>query len=241
MPSTPPRRPLWRTWRAAALCALAALFALAALMAAVALSPSLAERLLWRIEPWQARPTLSQRLYERRLLNHQLAQDQRLAPGALLFFGDSHLQALPLGRWPAAHNFGIGGESTQRLAQRLPRFTSLAQARTLVLSSGSNDLLEGRTPQAAAASWRAVLDAVPAGVPVLCLETPLNPQRPALAAAQSALNAGVAELCRQRRHQVLSGALFDGGEHFADDGLHLNPAGSLRWLDHIQRALETAP
>lgn len=238
MPDTHPRL---RAWRTTALCALAALCLLATLLVALALSPSLAERLLWRIEPWQPRPTLSQRLYERRLLNHQLAQDQRLAPGALLFFGDSHLQALPLGRWPAAHNFGIGGESTERLAQRLPRFASLAQARTLVLSSGSNDLLEGRTAQAAAASWRKVLDAVPAGVPVLCLETPVNPQRPAQAEAQRALNAVVAGLCRQRHHPVLSGALFDGDQHFAADGLHLNAAGSLRWLEHIHRALENRP
>ena len=234
----PERRPVWRR---TALAALAALLLLAGLGAAVALSPGLAERLLWRVEAWQARPTLSQRIYERRLLAHQLAQDARLPAGALLVFGDSHLQALPLGHWPGAHNFAIGGESAERLAARLPRFTSLARARAVVLGSGSNDLLEGRTPQAAAQAWRAVLDAVPPGPAVLCLEIPLNPQRPAQAAAQRAFNALLAEQCRQRRHPVLPGALFEGGDGFTADGLHLNPAGSARWLDHIHRALENLP
>lgn len=232
------RRPAWRR---TALAALAGLLLLAALGAAVALSPGLAERLLWRVEAWQARPTLSQRIYERRLLAHQLAQDALLPPGALLFFGDSHLQALPLERWRGAHNFAIGGESAQRLAARLPRFTALARSRAVVLGSGSNDLLEGSTPQAAAQAWRAVLDAVPPGVAVLCLEIPLNPQQPARAAAQRAFNALLAEQCRQRRHAVLPGALFEGGDWFAADGLHLNPAGAQRWLDHIQRALENLP
>lgn len=219
----------------------AALLAVALFGVAVLASPGLAERLLWRVDAWQPRPTLSQRVYERRLLAHQLAQDQRLPAGAVLLFGDSHLQSLPAGLWPLAHNFAIGGESAERLALRLPRFAAVARARALVLGTGTNDLLEGQPPPAVARSWRAILDAMPASATVVCLEIPINPRQPERAALERRLNQLIAEQCRERGHRVVPGTLFETGDWFAPDGLHLNPAGSLRWQHRIHNALEETP
>ncbi|MGQ3196009.1 MAG: SGNH/GDSL hydrolase family protein [Hydrogenophaga sp.] len=226
-----PRLSLWTGWGVAALIACAVL--------AIGGSARLSEAFLWRLERWQSAPTVSQRLFERRTIAHQLSVDRLVPRGAILFFGDSHLQTLPTGGLAQAYNFAIGGETAQRLSQRLDRYTSLPRARAVVLGAGTNDLIEGRTPEDVRLAWHAILDRMPASAQVVCVGIPVLPGNPA-----EAVNASVAEMCRQRGHAMVDAVPGQGAlarASLAGDGLHLDATGSLLLLQAIEAVLTKKP
>lgn len=204
-------------------------------------SPGLSEAVLWRVDGWQPLPTLTQRVFERRLVAHQLGQDRLVPPGAILFFGDSHLHALPMGGLNQAYNFAIGGESAQRLALRLAHYTALPAARAVVIGTGTNDLLEGRTPEQAEDAWQAILRQMPSSAVVVCVEIPLNRDHATHATLHEDLNRRISAACRQHGHAVVSvvpGVDAFTGVSFSADALHLDPAGSRRLLARIESAIK---
>ena len=205
-------------------------------------SARLSDAALWRLERWQAAPTVSQRLFERRTVAHQLNVDRLVPTGAVLFFGDSHLQTLPTGGLTQAYNFAIGGETAQRLGQRLDRYTSLPSARAVVIGAGTNDLLEGRTPAEVQQAWRSILDHLPRSARVLCVGIPMGPGPST--GAQAQVNGLVAEMCRQRGHSMITVVPGMGGfakAAMAFDGLHLDATGSLLLLQTIEALLTEKP
>lgn len=223
-----PRLSLWTGWGVAVLMACAALV--------IAGSARLSDALLWRLERWQSAPTVSQRLFERRTIAHQLNVDRLVPRGAVLFFGDSHIQTLPTGGLAQAYNFAIGGETAQRLSQRIDRYASLASARAVVLGAGTNDLLEGRGAEDVRLAWRAILDRMPASARIVCVGIPGLPVGTA-----EAVNEGVAGLCRERGHAVVAAVPGQGAlarASMAPDGLHLDATGSLALLQAIEAALQ---
>ena len=216
---------------------MAALIACAVL--AIGGSAPLSDALWWRLERWQSAPTVSQRLFERRTIAHQLNVDRLVPRGAVLFFGDSHLQTLPTGGLAQVYNFAIGGETAQRLSQRLDRYTSLPSARAVVVGAGTNDLIEGRSPEDARLAWRSILDRLPASAQVVCVGIPVSPGAPA-----EAVNASVAEMCRQRGHAMVDVVPGQGAfarASMAADGVHLDATGSLLLLQAIEAALTQKP
>lgn len=226
-----PRLSLWAGWGAAVLMACAAL--------AIAGSARLSDAVLWRLERWQSAPTVSQRLFERRTIAHQLNVDRLVPRGAVLLFGDSHIQTLPTGGLTQAYNFAIGGETAQRLSERIDRYASLASARAVVLGAGTNDLIEGRTPEDVRVAWSAILERMPASARVVCVGIPTQPGGPAAVA-----NDLVAGLCRQRGHALVSAVPGQGAlvrAAMAPDGLHLDATGSLALLQAIEAVLTKDP
>lgn len=194
---------------------------------------------MWRLERWQSAPTVSQRIFERRTVAHQLNVDRLVPRGAVLFFGDSHIQTLPTGGLAQAYNFAIGGETAQRLSQRIYRYASLASARAVVLGAGTNDLIEGRSAEDVRLAWGAILDRMPASARIVCVGIPGAAGGPA-----EAVNQRVAELCRQRGHAVVTvvpgqGALARAS--MAADGLHLDATGSLALLQAVEALLTRNP
>lgn len=220
---------------------MAALIACAAFI--IGGSARLSDALLWRVEAWQSAPTVSQRIFERRTIAHQLSLDRLVPPGSLLFFGDSHLQALPVGGLAQAYNFAIGGETAQRLNERLDRYASLSSARAVVIGAGTNDLIEGREPGQVAQAWRNVLDRMPPSAHVVCVGVPFAHGRPDDAGPYAQVNEHVASLCAQRGYPVVP--VVAGAGTFAGvaltDGVHLDGPGSLLLLQAIKDVLEKKP
>jgi lysophospholipase L1-like esterase len=220
-------------WLGAALLACAALWLLVA-------RPGVADAALWRLERYQPLPTLTQRVFERRLLAHHMDQDRLVPKGATLFFGDSHIQTLPVGGIAQAYNFAIGGETAERLAKRLGRYRSLPDARAVVVGTGTNDLLEGRTREQLASAWEAILGRLPASALVVCVGLPQNDAHPVRGPAHAASNDLILALCRDRGHPTIDVVPGTGGFEraaFAPDGLHLNADGSLQLLRTIEKTL----
>jgi lysophospholipase L1-like esterase len=220
----------------------AALVAFGAL--AVARSARLSDALLWRLERWQAAPAVSQRIYERRELAHQLNVDRLVPPGAVLFLGDSHIQTLPVGGVGHAYNFAIGGETAQRLSRRLDRYTSLPRARAVVIGAGTNDLIEGQTPEDVRLAWQTILDRMPASAQVVCVGIPVPMDDSTRVLPQVEVNGSLARLCAQRGHamvDVVAGRGAFASAALAPDGLHLDATGSVLLLKAIEALLTKKP
>lgn len=209
----------------------------------------LQERLRWRLNALWAQPDPAQLRYEAMLTTLQLRGEAALPAGAVLLFGDSHLQSLPAlpCRGVAWANFAIAGEPAERLAPRLASYTSLQQAGLLILLSGSNDLAQGASPEQAAAHMAQVLSQLPVASPVLLLALPPPAQATALAQRQAALNRRLAALCAQRAacRFLPLGELADWQgllqPAFADgDGVHLSAAGYRRLSQILAAALPSA-
>jgi lysophospholipase L1-like esterase len=203
--------------------------------------PQWIDALVWRFELLESSPRLSQRIFERQMLSHQLAQDRLVLPGATLLFGDSHLQALPPSAFSKGHNFSVGGESAARLSIRLPRFQSVQEAAAIVLAGGTNDLLEGRGVPDVLNAWERSLDAIPAKVRVVCVGIPeplsSNPRAPLVAEA----NIGVKALCSSRGHSFVDVQPRQAGAwsqvDFLPDGVHLDHDGQRLLAGKINEAI----
>lgn len=88
--------------------------------------------------------------YQQSLTTMYQRQAGNLPAGAVLFFGDSHIQGLAVTAVsPTAVNFGIGHQQLRQLASTLAGYPLLHQANKIVIGVGINDLLQQRTDIAA--------------------------------------------------------------------------------------------
>ena len=88
--------------------------------------------------------------YQQSLTTMYQRQAGNLPAGAVLFFGDSHIQGLAVTAVsPKAVNFGIGHQQLRQLASTLAGYPLLNQANKIVIGVGINDLLQQRTDVAA--------------------------------------------------------------------------------------------
>ncbi len=194
-------------------------------------------------------PELSEYYHES--VQGQLRRDGNVPPGAVVFLGDSLTEGLCVAAVASpAVNFGIGNDTTLGVRERLPRYHCLERARALVLAIGTNDLRR-RSNEDILANYRAILDLVPAGTPVLMsgvlpLGLQVSARRPGHDPGRvQQLNDSLRGLATDR-----SGAAFcDAGPDLRDeegylkqefhtgDGIHLNAAGYAVWEKALKGAL----
>ena len=204
----------------------------------------------WRYRQWfggTGEPELGR--YFRETTGHHLRVESQLTPGAVLMFGDSHIQGLAVAEVaPRAVNFGIGMDTSLGLLMRLPYHASREQAAAIVIEIGGNDW-RWRDDATIVANLRATLELIPTSVPVLLNAVlPIHAEQPQAAlrnARVSALNAQLQAECRQRVacefldiQTVFAAA--DGSLSTAysqRDGLHLNVFGYQRWTVLLRQAL----
>lgn len=179
-------------------------------------------------------------------------QDWQLAPGRVVFIGDSHVQSLATGKLSAeAVNFGIGGDTSQALLARA-NYRALAQAKAIVLVIGTNDLMR-RDDAALLTNVRALLERWSTTPVILSTILPVddraNPRLQARTPRLAGLAAAYARLCAEYRHCHLldSYRLFSDAEGrlapswHEGDGIHLNASGYQRWQLALQQALAELP
>lgn len=161
---------------------------------------------------------------------------------ATIFLGDSITQGLNVGALvPGAVNFGIGHLDSRQLLKILPEYTSLANARTIVLMLGINDYLKGMHGELTD-RYRSLLDALPPQA-TLVWNTVMPGRHPRIDhAAMRANNATIHTLCAERPNcrYVDTWSVFADAEgnpiadYYLDDGVHLNAEGYRRWLALLQ-------
>jgi lysophospholipase L1-like esterase len=194
--------------------------------------------------------------YQERLADHLLG-DGAVPRGAVIFIGDSQIQGLDVdGVARGAVNFGIGGDTTAGLLQRLPLYASLGRARAVVLEIGTNDLAVA-APQEIVANYQRILSLIPreaavvvnAVLPVSAGKSGESGGPVSRNQAIGEINGGLAAICATRA----GCAFIDPGPALADpsgdlaaeydlgDGLHLSRAGYRVWSDMLRAALARDP
>lgn len=182
------------------------------------------------VSVWQTRT-----LHEAEL-KRQLAADAAAPRGAVVLLGDSIFEGLDTtALTPGALNFGIGGDTSRGLLDRISRYSSLTAARAIFLEIGINDLLHS-TRDDVVANYRRILAALP-NQPRLYLIGILPIDERAFVAACgdlasnatiARLNLGIRELCL-RRDNCVHLQPFGGGAllpaYHNGDGVHLSEAG----------------
>jgi lysophospholipase L1-like esterase len=191
--------------------------------------------------------------YQERLADHLLG-DGAVPQGAVIFIGDSQIQSLDVeGVARGAVNFGIGGDTTAGVLQRLPLYASLGRARAVVLEIGTNDLAVTTAPQEIVANYQRILSSIPreaavvvnAVLPVSAGKSGESGSPVSRNRAIGEINRGLAAICATRA----GCAFIDPGPALADpsgdlaaeydlgDGLHLSRAGYRVWSDMLRAAL----
>ncbi|WP_088308277.1 GDSL-type esterase/lipase family protein [Novosphingobium sp. B 225] len=134
---------------------------------------------------------------------------------------------------------GFGGSTIADVNANFDRLVAQYRPSRIVFYAGENDLASGATPdqaQARFAEFMARKDAALGATPVWFLAAKPSPSRWDQFAAQSAFNAGVARLARERRDlayvDVVTPMLKDGKPQdalYISDRLHMTAAGYAIW------------
>jgi len=177
--------------------------------------------------------------------------DKDVPEGAVIFLGDSLVQGLAVEAVaPYSINYGIDGDTTDGLVDRLPYYASLQRAGLIVIAIGINDLSR-RSDAEILGNYQKIIEALPANKPVLLsLIYPvdeISSERSGYNARIKKINSALSVYCtRQLRLYCLDISdeviAADGGQvdrFHAADGLHLSPAGARLWINHLRSFFHT--
>lgn len=191
--------------------------------------------------------------YFQRVLRYHERMDGNVPDGAVVFIGDSITQGLCVSAVaPLSVNYGIGGDTTVGVLQRLPTYQSLWRAGAIVVAIGNNDL-KFRTNKEIVLNYAAILERLPRDVTVI-FSAPFpydekanvvwsgrNQRIKAISKELAALTGKAGNL-----HFIDAGPqLVDAEGNLADsfhdgDGTHLNEKGNAVWIRELKRALQSA-
>ena len=177
-------------------------------------------------------------------------RDRPPPPASVAFYGSSSVRLWHTlaADFPGQNvvNLGFGGSTLAACAHFFHRLVPPVRPRAVVLYAGDNDLGDGRPPEDVLASFKSVAEQLRSALPgarLAFLAIKPSPARWHLQAAIERTNrliaAEVANLANARYvdlHNPMLGA--DGRPQaglYADDGLHLSPAGYRAWADIIGR------
>ena len=188
--------------------------------------------------------------FYKKSVGHHLRVDAQISPGAVIFLGDSIVQGLCV---PCvskqAYNFGIGGDTTVGVLQRLKYYQSVQQAGTVVLSVGTNDLVR-RSSNEILSNYNKILASIPASVKIVLVAIfPVNTDGSSVRSRSNdqirSINTQLAQLCKANKNCVFS----DLGRHLTDksgslspdfdvgDGLHLNTKAYQLWIAELRKLI----
>ncbi len=184
----------------------------------------------------------------------QQDREQPPTPGGVLFVGSSSIRL-----WDVQASFpdlkvvnrGFGGSEFADCAHFADRIVVPHRPRVIVLYSGDNDLARGKTPCQVYEALQAFVDKVHAALPetqIVVISIKPSPQRWSLVHRARAVNALIRAACEEDQRLTLADVAtpmlgLDGqprGELYAQDQLHLSPAGYTLWTeivgDHVRKA-----
>ena len=194
--------------------------------------------------------------YFRSILVTHERMDATVPEGAVVFIGDSHTQGLCVDTVTTPSvNFGIGGDTTVGVLNRLGKYHCLERASVVVLAVGINDM-RWRDNTEIVENYNRILKALPPKLPVVVnalfpVDAPTvengNPQ--ITNARIHDLNQALRGLCAAHPRCVFA----DAGAKLADqtgnlqkalqyrgDGIHLNSDGYRLWIDTLRNAIAEA-
>jgi lysophospholipase L1-like esterase len=186
-------------------------------------------------------------------LFYHLRMDGNVPKGAVLFIGDSITEGLCVAAVAdRGVNYGIGGDTTTGVLQRIPKYKSIHRVKAVVLAIGVNDLWKNqRTDEQILESYRMIFREIPAKTTVvfsaiLPIDEELEKDRYGGNARIKKLNVETEKICRDRKNCVFvdsGGRMTDAAGNLKDefhigDGLHLATKGYDVWIEDLSKALD---
>ncbi len=183
---------------------------------------------------------------------HRIVKYHRRVSGnaperSVQFIGDSFIQGLCVSAVASpAVNFGIGGDTTLGILQRIPQYPSLQTASSIVLAAGFNDMWRHANDEIVD-NFQSIVRSLPADVPLVMMAVfPVDERvEPAFAgrnARIAALNVGLEALCKATPRCTfldINGQLRDESGNLSmqyqdGDGLHLSSVGNAVWISALK-------
>lgn len=193
-------------------------------------------------------PPVSLSFYDLTTTYHY-SMDDNIPELATLFIGDSHIQGMAvISVTPDAVNFGIGGDTTAGVLERIQNYTSLTRAKAVVLAVGINDLGRWDNEQFIA-NYEKVLNSMPEGLMTVVTAVLPVDERVQNVTVQNerinAINEKLAQLVANYDQAIwldLTERLVNSNdnlksEYHVGDGIHLSPAGYAIWTGQLSGIL----
>ena len=184
------------------------------------------------------------------ILSYHSRMDDNVPDGAVVFIGDSITQALCVSAIaPVSVNYGIGGDTTFGVLQRLPTYRSIFRASAVVFAVGINEM-NYRSNDKILCNYSTIAESVPKNIPVIfsaVLPTDESVCKKDISNdCIKALNADLEAITLELENLFFVNAgplLIDSQGNLADefhvgDGLHLNPKGNIILIRELQKAIE---
>ena len=176
--------------------------------------------------------------------------DDNVPDGAVVFIGDSITQGLCVSAVVALSvNYGISGDTTAGVLQRLATYRSMRRAGAIVMAIGSNDL-NFRTNEQILRNYLSIAEQMPKNVPVifsavLPVDEKAHKRWRGWNQRIQALNADLKSFISKSKNLFFVDAgyfLVDvqgnlAREYHAGDGLHLNAKGNAIWIKELQKTI----
>lgn len=184
------------------------------------------------------------------MLSFHLRMDARIEQGAVLFIGDSMTQGLCVSCMSGrAVNFGIGGDTTRGVLNRIVQYQSVSHAKAVVLQVGLNDLL-WRDDEVLLKNYTEIIRSIPESTNLII--SPIFPVDSTRVEKELFSNSRIEKInkalnarCVSLKHCTfieMDSQLRDRNgnlktEYHMGDGVHLSPEGYGLWENRLKTAL----
>jgi lysophospholipase L1-like esterase len=192
------------------------------------------------------------RFFPQKLRAHS-RRDSNVPKQAVIFIGDSHVQELDVASIvKPSVNYGIRGDTTVGVLQRIPIYRSLKNASTVVIAIGINDMGR-RSNDEIIFNLQAIDAQIPKNVPVvisavLPVDEESRENWQGINSRITKLNLEILDWIKISTNHYfvdVGPQLIDEKGNLADkfhinDGLHLNSRGGAIWVQQLKEAIHIA-
>lgn len=180
--------------------------------------------------------------------------DGNVPEGATIFIGDSITQSLCTSAVvPVSVNYGIGGDTTTGVLQRLKVYPSLQKAGAVILAVGINDFKYKITNEEMIANYTNIIKQLSSSAPiiisaVLPIDDEVREERRGWNQRITAFNQDLKTLALKSKNVSFMDTgrlLMDANGNLADkyhdgDGIHLNANGNAVWIAELRKTIKNA-
>ncbi len=217
------------------------------LLALIAVKTDILQQLAQKIGLTSSHSELGTYYYQ--LLSFHIRVNNNVLPKSVLFIGDSITQGLAVSAvYPQAVNFGIGGDTTTGVLQRLPYYSAIKQAKAVVLAIGVNDL-RWRDNQSIIHHFDQIIAQIPNTVPIIISAIlPVDENIPSKVGMNTRIQQ-INTILSQRyqdKQQInfinITPQLINSHNNLhtyyhIGDGIHLSPLGYKVWIKALQQSI----
>ena len=190
-------------------------------------------------------PTVSRHYLQMTAFHNRI--DQNLDESLNIFIGDSFIQGLAVNSVNSSSvNYGIGGDTTLGVLQRLPSYRSIINSKRVVLAIGHNDINVGVSNSSD--NLRMIFDYIPSNVQVIVCSVFLTDDHVFNGISNSEiteLNSKIKKLVDlypnvtylDANEWAATSDRLDSNFHIGD-GVHLNKQGNELWIKQLKEAFK---